>query len=117
MDEWAGALSIYVDNLLIRQFFLELAFPKGPNNTIREEVIEKILPEVVSALNLLDKQLTQNAFFCGGFYSMADAILTPMLDYVARTPYTEKLFATTTNLLPYLTRMKERNSGKIVFDQ
>lgn len=115
IDEWAAALSIYIDNILIRQYFLEYSFPQGPNNTIREDVIEKAIPSVISALMLLDKQIGDNPFFCGKFYSMADAILTPMLDYISQTPNKSELFAKTNNLIPYLSRMKQRPSGKIVF--
>lgn len=117
IDQWSGALSLYIDNILIRQYFLEFAFPKGPNNTIRISIVEKLIPDVISALNLLERQLNNNTFFCGNSYSMADAILTPMLDYVSQTPYAEQLFINAKNLLSYLTRMKERPSGKTVFSK
>lgn len=117
IDEWTSSIGIYIDNILIRQFFLEFAFPKGPDNTVREDVIQKITPEVISALNLLDKQIGNNPFFCGDFYSMADAFLTPILDYVSKTPNHTELFDDTQNLIPYLTRMKERPSGKAVFSE
>lgn len=115
IDEWSAALSIYIDNILIRQYFLEYSFPQGANNTVREYVIEKVTPSVIATLALLDKQIGDNSFFCGEFYSMADAILTPMLDYISQTPQVSKLFANTDYLLPYLSRMKQRASGKIVF--
>lgn len=117
VDEWANALSLYIDNILIRQYVLEFAFPKGPNKTIREQVINEIKPKVIETLELLDKQLADKPFFCGTSYSMADAILTPMLDYVAKTPKSNALFNNTKNLLPYLTRMKERPSGIAVFNK
>ncbi len=117
IDQWSGALSTYIDNILVRQYVLEFAFPKGPNNSIRTNIVEKLLPDVIEILNLLDKQLSNNTFFCGNTYSMADAILTPMLDYVVQTPYAEQLFINTPNLITYLTRMKERPSGKTVFNK
>ncbi|MFD1260685.1 glutathione S-transferase family protein [Entomomonas asaccharolytica] len=117
VDEWANALSLYIDKILIRQYVVEFAFPKGPNKTIRQQAINEIKPKVIETLELLDKQLTDKPFFCGTFYSMADAILTPMLDYVAQTPESEALFNNTKNLLPYLTNMKERPSGRVVFQK
>lgn len=117
VDEWANALSLYIDNILIRQYVLEFAFPKGPNKTIREKLINETTPKVIETLMFLDKQLSNKPFFCGNFYSMADAILTPMLDYITKTPKSAELFNNTQNLLPYLTKMKERPSGIAVFNK
>lgn len=43
-------------------------------------------PMATQTLELLEKQLGGQQFFCGADYSMADAILTPMLDYLERVP-------------------------------
>lgn len=111
IDEWSCALVAYVDPLLVRQYLLEFAFPKGPNKTVRTDVIANTAPNVIEMLGLLTKQLANNAFFCGDFYSTADAILTPMLDYLIKTPNGQQLFANTSSLLAYVQRMQQRKSG------
>ncbi|WP_370298274.1 glutathione S-transferase family protein, partial [Pontibacterium sp.] len=80
VDEWAAALSSYVDKAIVRQYLLEFAFPKGPDGQVRMDKVAEAEPEVVRMLGIVEKQLGDNDFICGDKYTYADAILTPMLD-------------------------------------
>jgi len=111
VDEWAAALSIYVDKAIVRQYLLEFAFPKGPDGQVRMDKVAEAEPEVVRILNIVEQQLGDNDFICGGEYTYADAILTPMLDYLAGTPNARKLMPENSTLMNYVLRMRNRPSG------
>lgn len=115
VDQWSTLLSYYFDSILVRQYLLEFTFPKGNNGTIRYEQIEKVEPQVLLSLQQLEQQLGNKSFFVHHHYTMADAILTPMLDYLAKLPHAERLFKLSPNLLIYLDNMQARPSGKTVF--
>ena len=55
--------------------------------------------------------LTQGETSC---FSIADAILIPMLDYLDKLPHSARLFKDQKYLLPYLERARQRDSGKKV---
>lgn len=114
VDQWANCLALYVDQIFIRRYVVEFAFPKGENDTVRQAEVEEVEPEVIRLLNLLDKEMAEKAFFKSDTFSIADAILIPMLDYVERLPHSDRLFSGQTHLLPYLNRMRQRESGKVV---
>lgn len=111
VDEWAAALSIYVDKAIVRQYLLEFAFPKGPNGQVRLDKVAAAEPAVAQMLGIVETQLGDNDFICGDAYTYADAILTPMLDYLAGTPNASKLMPENSHLMHYVSRMRKRSSG------
>ncbi|EJM62795.1 glutathione S-transferase family protein, partial [Pseudomonas sp. GM48] len=74
-------------------------------------------PMAIQTLGLLAKHLDGQPFFCGADYSMADAILTPMLDYLERVPESAQWLKKTSNLRDYLFRMRLRQSGRNVLTE
>lgn len=114
VEQWANCLSVYVDDIFIRRYLLEFMFPKGPDKTVSQSVINDIEPEVIKLIKLLDSELADNLFFGTAFFSIADAILIPMLDYLAKLPGVERLFKEQQYILPYLARMRQRQSGQVV---
>lgn len=111
VDEWAAALSIYVDKAIVRQYLLEFAFPKGPEGQVRLDKVTEAEPEVARMLSIVEKQLGDNDFICGSEYTYADAILTPMLDYLSGTPNATSLMPNNSVLMDYLLRMRARPSA------
>lgn len=114
VDEWSAALSCYVDQALVRNYLLEFAFPKGKDGSIRMDKVAEHQPAVLDMLGLLEHQLAGKPFICGEQYSMADAILTPMMDYLSGLPHAEELLAATPELKAWTERMQARDSGKQV---
>lgn len=114
VDQWCQALSLYVDQVLVRQFLLEFAFPKGEQGAIRMDVVAEVQPKVVAMLATLETQLGDKPFFCTDQYTVADALLTPMLDYLGNLPMAAQLFAQAPNLHAYIERMRARASGQNV---
>ena len=62
---------------------------------------------------MLESELGEKRFLCGGRYSLADALLAPMLDYLTRIPGREWL-AGRPRLMAYLQRLRQRPSGREV---
>ncbi|MBN3560969.1 glutathione S-transferase family protein [Aliamphritea spongicola] len=114
VDEWSAALSCYVDQALVRNYLLEFAFPKGEDGSIRMDKVAEHQPAVIDMLGLLEHQLAGKPFICGEQYSMADTILTPMLDYLSGLPHADELLAATPELKAWTERMQARDSGKQV---
>ncbi|SIS94630.1 glutathione S-transferase family protein [Neptunomonas antarctica] len=114
VDQWSQAISCYVDHTLVRQYLLEFAFPKGDKGEVRLDKVAEAEPEVISMLTLLEKQLGEQIFICGTDYSMADALLTPMLDYLAALPHADRLLPPDSLLTSYITRMRQRPSATAV---
>lgn len=111
VDEWAAALSIYVDKAIVREYLLEFAFPKGPDGQVRMDKVAEAEPEVVKMLAIIQQQLGGNNFICGNKYTYADAILTPMLDYLAGTPNANRLMPQDSALMHYVLRIRSRPSA------
>lgn len=111
VDQWSAAISTYIDKILVRDYLLEFAFPKGENGTIRMEVIAEVEPQVLQALNKLELLIENNDFICGKQYSIADALLTPMLDYLSFLPVKDRIFQSVPKLNNYIQRMQQRPSG------
>ncbi|MGR4066619.1 glutathione S-transferase family protein [Halomonas sp. LR3S48] len=114
VDQWCQVLSTYVDQAVVRRFLLEFVFPKGDGGSIRKERVEQAKPEVVRMLRLLEHQLAGHEYLVGESFSMADAILAPMLDYLEGTPAGKPLLAEFPALTRYLQRLRQRESSRRV---
>ncbi|WP_159566279.1 glutathione S-transferase family protein [Budvicia diplopodorum] len=114
VDQWASGLSLYVDRVLVRSYLLEFAFPKGADGNVNAAAVQAAEPEVIKLLGLLDKELGAKPFFRTEHFTIADAILIPMLDYLEKLPHSARLFAEQRYLLPYLNRIRQRPSANVV---
>ena len=117
VDQWSRAISQYVDQAIVRRYLLEFAFPTGPDGQIRLDKVAEAEPEVIDRLALLEKLIGDHAFICGDQYSYADAILTPMLDYLSGTPNAATLLPEDSPLSRYIQRMQARPSGQKVLNK
>ncbi|MFV0455959.1 MAG: glutathione S-transferase family protein [Pseudomonas sp.] len=112
VDEWVSALITTVDARLIRNYLLQVGGPR-----VAEPLADSALAQAEHAVDrtlaVLDDELGERDFFCGVRYSLADALLTPMLDYLTRVPGREWL-AGRPGLEAYLQRMRQRPSGQEV---
>lgn len=114
VDQWSAALAMYVDDRLIRRYLLLIVSPTQPGRPIDPLAVAAAEPAAIQTLNHLEQQLGSREFFCGERYSMADAILTPMLDYLQALPNLAAWFGQSPALYGYLRRMRSRPSGRTV---
>ncbi|PVZ19764.1 MULTISPECIES: glutathione S-transferase family protein [unclassified Pseudomonas] len=110
--QWASAVSSTVDARVIRRYLLRIAGPKG-GSAITPEELAQAQAEVEFTLAAVAHQLGEKPFLCGEAFTLADALLAPMLDYLERTPGAGWL-ARHEPLGAYLQRLKARPSGQQV---
>lgn len=109
VEQWSSALVTSVDAALVRNYILPIA---GPNRTVMMDAKtrEAARLEVAQTLAILDAQLREQPFLCGEHWSMADALLIPMLDYLARITEPVSELSAWPRLTGYLERMRARPS-------
>ncbi|WP_041521623.1 glutathione S-transferase family protein [Gilvimarinus agarilyticus] len=114
IDQWCSLISHYVDFYVVRQFMLELVFPKGNNGEPRLDVITANRPSAENALKIIAQQLGDKNYLVGDTFSLADAMLAPMLAYNKDAPASINLVRDHPQLLEYANRLQSRASGKTV---
>jgi len=114
VDQWSAAISLYIDKAIVRHFLLEFAFPKGEKGEIRWDKVAEAQPMVIKSLQMLENKLGDNPFLCGKDYTIADALVSPMLDYLASLPNSAELIKPSSILAAYIERMRNRKSGQKV---
>ncbi len=113
LDQYCAEIALYIDQALLRNIVLEFAFPKGKNGEVRMDQVETALPEARKALERVDEMLGDNDFIHGQSYTLADALLTPILDYLAKVPAGPDLMSNTA-ASRYLERIRQRPSAKVL---
>jgi len=114
VDQWCSAISTYIYNVLIKHYLLEFTFPKGEKGEIRWQVIEQAMTNIENVFHIIHHQLGKQEYFCTNQYTIADALLTPILDYLEKLPHACELFQRYPNLQRYVARMRSRESAKKV---
>lgn len=82
----AGIISLYIHQSVMRDVVLEFAFPKGSGGQIRFDVVEKNIAQANKALGWVAGALGDENFFTAGRFTLCDAYLVPMLDYLDQLP-------------------------------
>lgn len=111
VDQASSEIALYIDHVLLRELLLEFAFPKGDGGSIRMDVVESVMPQAEAAIARLVDMVADKPFIAGEHYTLADAMLIPILDYVAELPVADRLFAEASTLTDYLARMREREAS------
>jgi glutathione S-transferase len=113
-DQWCSLISVYIDRYLVREYMLELAFPTGDDGRPALEKVEAGRPNARAALVAVAKQLGEKPYLISESFSLADAMMAPMLDYNASAPAQFNLVAEHPQLMAYIERIRQRDSGKHV---
>ncbi|HEB92171.1 MAG TPA: glutathione S-transferase family protein [Gammaproteobacteria bacterium] len=111
MDQWISAANCYFDPAFIRRFVLVHAFPSGKDGQVDETKLEAALPEVVQQLEIIENALCASDYFSGDKPGIADYLIIPMLDYLARGRG-GYLFDKLSQTNRYLERLRKRPSGQ-----
>jgi glutathione S-transferase len=99
--------------VLVRRYLLLVASPV-PTATPDPSAVADAADAVAKMFKRLEHQIEGREYFCGASYSMADSILTPMLDYLQRLPAGAAWFKENAQLADYLHRMRDRPSARAV---
>ncbi len=82
----ASLATCYVHKAIMAGILLEFRFPKGPDGTVRMDVVEQNVPEAKRVLAWLEQELAGNNYWVAHQFTLADAYLIPMLDYLSQAP-------------------------------
>lgn len=82
----AGIISLYIHQAVMRDVVLEFAFPKGSEGQVRFDVVEKNIADANEALTWVSSVLGNGDYFTAGRFTLCDAYLVPMLDYLDQLP-------------------------------
>ena len=89
----ASLVALYVSKPTMGNIMLEFFIPKGENGQVRLDVAKAALPEAEKVLQWVSDSIGDKNYFVAGQFTLCDALLVPMLDYMSqlKQPY---------NLLP-----------------
>lgn len=114
VDEWCQLLSTYINHSIIRDYILELIFPKGEDGKPRIDVMAANKPAALAGLALIAQQLGDQDYLMGDQFTLADALAAPTLYYARGLPDAFSLIEKNSVLEQYILRLEQRNSGKKV---
>jgi len=114
LDQWCSFITVYVDQALIRRYLLEFVFPKGDGGSVREDRVERALPEVNKMLSFIESQLEGHTCLLGDELTLADLLLLPMVDYLLKWPQTQQTTQAYPNIVRYTESLRQRPSAQKV---
>jgi len=109
-DALCAHITIDIDKVLVREYLLEFAFPKGENNSVRFDVIAKVQPKVATTLATIEKILNEDNALSSEQFTIADALLAPMLHYISCLPAGYNVLPDYPALEQYLAKLMTRAS-------
>ena len=115
VDQWCAAITTYVDKAIVRNYLLEFLFPKGPNGSVREDLVAAAIPDVIQVVGILEQQLGDKDFLVGNQFTLADILLAPVITYLVTAPHNLDLVHKDSSLRSYAMRMLARPAAKNVF--
>ncbi|GAA0344861.1 hypothetical protein GCM10009092_06660 [Bowmanella denitrificans] len=108
LDERVQLLSTYINHALIKDYILELIFPKGQDGAPRLDVMAANKPAALKALSLLESWLAEGDYLFGNSFSLADAMALPSLYYVTQLQEPFNLLPADSVIGSYVQRMKDK---------
>ena len=107
-DALCALISIDIDKVLVREYLLEFAFPKGEDNSIRFDIVKKVQPKVAATFTIIEQMLHEETALTSEEFTIADALLAPMLHYISCLPTGFDLIADYPKVAQYLTKLMTR---------
>lgn len=98
MNQALSLISGYAYPSMITQIFVQRTLMPMLGNPSDEAAIAEALPKAETCLEALEGQLGNSPYLAGDRLSLADLLLVPIYDYLAKTPEGQKLLEATPNL-------------------
>ncbi|PKG85012.1 glutathione S-transferase family protein [Colwellia sp. 75C3] len=109
-DSLCALISIDIDRVLVREYLLEFAFPKGEDKSVRFDVVKEVQPKATATLAIIEKLLNEDTSLSSQEFTIADALLAPMLHYISCLPAGFNLLADFPKVEQYLAELMTRPS-------
>ena len=107
--QWASLVISEIDRAIIRNNLVLYLFPSTADGKPDREKIEAGLPAMVKALRVIEAAVG-GGYLVGSEFTLADAMVTPILYYAARGPDSGEIIKTSPALSAYLAKQMARPS-------
>ena len=112
VDQWVSVVNTSIDPVMLRQYGLGYFFPGTPDGSPDRVKIDAALLALKKMFGILEARLGQSKFLAGDQFSIADAILFPVLFYMKRPPESAALLVASPHVAAWLETVGARASVK-----
>jgi glutathione S-transferase len=109
-EQWISALNCYGYPAMVRNFVLQYVFPRGPGGQPDRTTIDAALPEIRKILGAIDRAIGSRDHVVGDTLTLADILLTPMVESVKAMPEGKELMAAFPDLRRATDKLAQRPS-------
>ncbi|NKB50139.1 MAG: glutathione S-transferase family protein [Alphaproteobacteria bacterium] len=110
VEQWISSLNRNYDTDMIRHVVRERLYAPLRGLEPDEAKIADALPRLEREMEVLDSQLGQSAYICGGDVTLADLFLVPMMSGFQQTPEGQNALEGRDNIAEWWERMAARPS-------
>jgi glutathione S-transferase len=111
-EQWISLINTAIDPVLMRQYLAAYFFSGLPDGAPDRARIEAALPKMREIFSLLDKELVSRPYIAGDAFTLADAFLLPIIDYMRVKPESQEMLAASPHLRSWFDRVMARPSAK-----
>ncbi|MDO6525992.1 glutathione S-transferase family protein [Motilimonas sp. 1_MG-2023] len=109
-DMWATLAVGDIDRAIIRRYLLEFVNMHGLVENPNLSRMASRKPDAEQAVKVVEHQLTQQGFIASEYFSIADALLVPTLQYATRLPTELSLITPDSAIHPYIEKVRALSS-------
>jgi glutathione S-transferase len=111
-EQWISLINTAIDPVLMRQYLLAYFFSGLPDGAPDRARIEAALPKMREIFSLLDKEVASQPYIAGDAFTLADAFLLPIIDYMRVKPESQEMLASSPHVQAWFDRVMARPSAK-----
>lgn len=112
VEQWVSLFLTEFDRTLVREYLLAYLFPGTPDGLPDRARIDAVWPRVQKCLVVLERALGGASHLVGGQFTIAEAYIAPMLNYLRETPEAGEMLSGSGILSGYVERLLARPSVK-----
>lgn len=105
-EMWATLAAGDIDRMLIRRYLLEYVGMQGLVENPNLARMARRKPDAEQAVAVVERQLQQQAYIAGDYFSIADALLVPTLQYSTRLPAELNVISADSVIHQYIERIR-----------
>lgn len=111
-EQWISLVNTAIDPLLMRQYLAAYFFSGLPDGAPDRVRIDALLPKLRAMFALLDKELGTRPYLAGDAFTLADAFLLPIIDYMRTLAETQDMLAASPHVQAWFDRVMARPSAQ-----
>jgi glutathione S-transferase len=111
-EQWISLINTGIDPLLMRQYLAAYFFSGLPDGAPDRAKIDAALPKMHEMFALLDRELGTRPYLASDTFTLADAFLLPIIDYMRQMPESGELVKASPNVAAWFDRVIARPSGR-----